>query len=301
MSYRQLHDDGNDGYPAPCCGHLCAHHVLGEDTGRVKILGGERQREEAEAEALHKHIGVEDNAQLDDRGGMTEGSCQLSEEVPHHIHGRGGREARPETACGLHGHRSLLRDLCYSRMSDEPLDRSTAPGWVEEGGLDRGKAEGQHKGPAGGIETEHKAGEHSLGDSLLRRAVQEHADVRDVREHGHGLESTAAEQPDSCSPAGESCRKALRVGLGTAAQCIRIAAASCDIRHGLRDSGRLDDCLMHHRDSGHTGPNSTARSWRRRRWEAEGEVVRNCTSTLFIGSCRKELERFWLLWKKVKQ
>lgn len=263
----------------------------------MKVLGGERQQEGAEA--LHRHIGVEDNAQLDDQGGTTEGSCQLSEEVPLHTHGRGGREARPETACGLHGHCSLLRDLCCSRMSDELVERSTAAGWVEEGGLDRGKAEGQHKGPAGGIEMEHKAGEHSLGGSLLRRAVQEHADVRDVRQHGHGLESTAAEQPDSCSPAGERCRRALRVGLGMAAQCIRIAAASCDSRHGLHDSGRLDDCLIHHRDSGRTGSNSTARSWRRR-WEAEGEVVRNCTSTLFIASCRKELERFWLL-RNVKQ
>lgn len=103
----------------------------------MKILGGERQQEEAEA--LHKHIEVEDNAQLDDQGGTAEGSCQLLEEVPHHT--RGGREARPETACGLRDHCSLLRDLCYSRMPDELVDRSIAPGWVEEEGLDRGKAE----------------------------------------------------------------------------------------------------------------------------------------------------------------
>lgn len=136
---------------------------------------------------------------------------------------------------------------------------------MEEGELDRGKAEGRRKGPAGGIETEHKAGEHSLGDSLLKRAVQEHAGVRDVREHGHGLEPTAAEQPDSCSPADESCRKAPRVGLDMAAQCTRIAVASCDSRHGFHGSGRLDGCPIHHRDSGHTGSNSTARNWRRRR------------------------------------
>lgn len=92
----------------------------------MKILGGGRQQEEAEAP--HKHIAVEDNAQLDDQGGTVEGSCQLSEEVPHHIHGRGGREACLETAYGLHDHCSLLRDLCYSRTADGLLDRSTAPG-----------------------------------------------------------------------------------------------------------------------------------------------------------------------------
>lgn len=227
----------------------------------MRILGGERQQEGAEG--LHKHIAVEDNAQLEGQGGMAEGNRQLSEEVPHHIHG--GREARPETACGLHDHCSLLRDLCYSRMSDESLDRSTAPGLVEEGEeLDRGKVEGRHKGPAGDIETEHKAGEHSLGGNSLQTAVQEHADVRDVREHGYGLEPTAAERLDSYSPADESCRRGLRVGQDMAAQCIRIVAASCDSRHGFHGSGRLDDCLIHHRDSGHKESNSTARSWRRR-------------------------------------
>lgn len=30
-------------------------------------------------------------------------------------------------------------------------------------------------------------------------------------------------------------------------------------------------------------------------------MVRSCTSTLFRNSCRKELERFWLFWNKVKQ
>lgn len=229
----------------------------------MKILGGGRQQEEAEVP--HKHIVVEDNAQLEDQGGMAEGNRQLSEEVPHHIRGRDGREARPETACGLHGHCSLLRGLCYSRTSDELLDRSTAPGSVEEGELDRGKVEGQHKGPAGGIETERKAGEHSLGDNSLLRAVQEHANVRDVRKHGYDREPTAAEQLDSYSPADESCRKGLRVGLDMAAQCTRIAVASCDSRHGFHGSGRPDDCLIHRRDSGHKASNSTARSWRRRR------------------------------------
>lgn len=193
---------------------------------------------------------------------MVDGSRQLSAEVPPHIHGCGGREARPGMACGLHDHCSLLRDLCYSRMSDEFLDRSTAPGLVEEGELDRGRVEGRHKGPAGGIETEYRVEERNLGDSLLQRAVQEHADVRDVRKHGCGLEPTAAEQLDSYSPADESCRKGLRAGLDMAAQCTRIAVASCDSRHGFHGSGRLDDCPIRRRDSGHKESNSTARSWR---------------------------------------
>ena len=68
-----LHDgDVNDDRLAPYCLHLYARHALDENTGYAGNLGGERQWEGVEV--LRKHIGVEDNGQLEDRGGIVEGS-----------------------------------------------------------------------------------------------------------------------------------------------------------------------------------------------------------------------------------